>query len=310
MHRLLQNALERRRTGVSWLIQADSDARIANEADTYLQSMFCENGNACGTCPGCLKYRNRSHVDFMQVDGTKVDDVRELIPFAAKHAFEGTLKAAYIPHADKLTEPAQNALLKLLEEPPPSMIIVLGAANLEAVLPTILSRCTLIEAPPDSEGALQRVTSSAGVSEAEAGVLLAAAGGDYGGAMSLHGQGFLDIRKNAAEGMHRLLTAGNRATSKIEKLLGAGSDSMALALQAAVLYLADVLQMKYSSNGTRFVNEDLADQLRADARVPARRTTTALIHLHGLTERMHACRGLSERLALQGTLLNILEETV
>lgn len=310
LHRLLQNALDRHRIGVSFLICAESDARIAGEADAYLQSLFCDSGTGCGICAGCQRYTARTHADLLEIKGNKIENIRELAPFAAKHAFEGSIKAVYIPRADDLTEQAQNALLKILEEPPRDTVIVLGAKNTESVLPTILSRCTLVEAPPDSSNAQRRVADAAGVKDAEAMVLVRAAGGDFGGAMSLFERGFLEARQGAAEAMHRLLHARNRATSKIEKLLWGDREDLTVGLTAALIYLEDVLCVKYTQKRADPVNADLMPQLETDASVPARKITAAFTQIHKLTERMRACAALTLRLALQSTLLGILEDTL
>ena len=310
LHRLLENALRRRRTGVAWLVRGDNDAGIRRETDTYLRSLFCDHGTGCGTCPGCQKYDSGSHVDLLRVEGTKVDDVRELAPFAARHAFEGEIKAISILHADELTEQAQNALLKLLEEPPEDTVIVLGAQNRDAVLPTILSRCTVLEAPPDSDHAPERIAAEAQVSIEQARALAAAASGDYAGAMQLHEDGYLAARTDAVQAVHRILTAKSMATSKIEKLLKGDGDRLELSLQAALLYLEDVLAAHFGAGPDTRLNPDLEQQIVADSAAPARRITAATTRLHELIERLHACRGLNRQIGLQGMLLTLLEETV
>lgn len=310
MHKLLQNAIETGRTGVSWLIYADNEARVAREADAYLLALFCDNGTGCGTCPGCRKAATRQHADLMHVEGAKVDDVRGLAAFVARHSFEGGVKVIYIPRVDALNEQAQNALLKTLEEPQQDTVLVLGAVNTDAVLPTILSRCTMLEASPDSERAAERVAEDADVPLPQADVLVRAAHGDYDGAMRLHEQGFLKVREGAVEGARRILHAKNRATSRIERMLLPGDGNLELSLQIAILYLEDVLREKYRADPEHLVNMDLRLQAAEDARVPVRVITAALTGMHALLERMHACKGIAQRLALQGSLLGILEDVL
>lgn len=67
--------------------------------------------------------------------------IRSLRKFLAQKAYQKSQKIALIPQADKLTLPAQNALLKTLEEPPPHSLIILLAPHDHFLLPTIVSRC-------------------------------------------------------------------------------------------------------------------------------------------------------------------------
>lgn len=310
MHRLLENALDRNRTGVSWLIEGGSETRIRREANAYLQKLFCESGTGCGVCDGCRKYTSGVHADLRVISGTKIDEVRGLSEFAAKHAREGSVKAILIPRVDLLTEQAQNAILKTVEEPPEDTVVVLGALSVDAVLPTILSRCTVIEAAPDGKDAEARIAKDAGVNPGQAKTLAAAAGGDYEAAIKLNENGFLKVRDNAAQAMHRLIHAKNRATSRIEKLLNSEDGKLDLALEAAILYLQDVALVHFGLGHDRCVNTDIQSQIEVDSRASARAVVVSIERLHELIEKMRVCKGLNKKLALQGTLLGILEDIV
>ena len=73
--------------------------------------------------------------------------IRQIIQSISLKSIRGKGKAVIILHAEMLSLPAQNALLKTLEEPPPETIIVLTAENEHLLLPTILSRCLIINTP-------------------------------------------------------------------------------------------------------------------------------------------------------------------
>ncbi len=79
--------------------------------------------------------------DIMVVDSPLIDAIREVKQFLSLTPFAGTAKIAIIDHAEKLTEEAQNALLKMLEEPNRSSICMLITSSPDSLLPTILSRC-------------------------------------------------------------------------------------------------------------------------------------------------------------------------
>ncbi|MEK7583264.1 MAG: AAA family ATPase [Patescibacteria group bacterium] len=79
--------------------------------------------------------------DIVLVDSPLIDAIRDVKQFLSLTPFAGTAKIAIIDHAEKLTEDAQNALLKMLEEPNRSSICILVTSSPDSLLPTILSRC-------------------------------------------------------------------------------------------------------------------------------------------------------------------------
>ncbi|MDO8461056.1 MAG: hypothetical protein Q7S38_01295 [bacterium] len=78
-------------------------------------------------------------------DKIGIEDVRILQKKMFLKPFRSPIKAALIKNAESLTPEAQNSLLKLIEEPPPNTIIILTASSKDSLLPTILSRCKIIE---------------------------------------------------------------------------------------------------------------------------------------------------------------------
>lgn len=96
------------------------------------------------------KIKGLKHTDFFEIKNEDktigIDKVREIKVFAAKKPFSAKRKLIVIWDAHKLTIEAQNALLKILEEPNASSQIILVAENEQKILPTVLSRCQKIKA--------------------------------------------------------------------------------------------------------------------------------------------------------------------
>ncbi|MCB9973600.1 MAG: AAA family ATPase [Rhodospirillales bacterium] len=97
-----------------------------------------------------------AHADFLSLEllegkkGLEVDQIRRVQPFLQKTASEpGAWRVVLIDEADSMNRNAQNALLKILEEPPKNTVLILIAHNLAAFVPTIRSRCRIVafEAP-------------------------------------------------------------------------------------------------------------------------------------------------------------------
>lgn len=108
----------------------------------------------CGMCAGCKKNLADSHPDLFVIKAEKeggiipVGMIREIKNTVFLVPNESEKKVYIIEDAQKMNIPAQNALLKLLEEPPPSAIFFLTADMKESLLPTVISRCRVITLRP------------------------------------------------------------------------------------------------------------------------------------------------------------------
>ncbi|MDP4125401.1 MAG: DNA polymerase III subunit delta' [Bacillota bacterium] len=111
----------------------------------------------CQACPSCHKILSGNHPDILWLKSPKKSlGIEQVLNWQEKvylKHFEGKYKVSVIEHADSLTLPAANALLKVIEEPPERTIIILSAENAEGILPTILSRAQLVYFPDYSEDA-------------------------------------------------------------------------------------------------------------------------------------------------------------
>ena len=102
--------------------------------------------DACGVCASCLRIQRGVHPDVVIVEpgdtgAIKIDQIREVVERAAYRPFEGRRRAVIIDEADALMAPAQNALLKTLEEPPSLSVFILVTTRPDMMLPTVSSRC-------------------------------------------------------------------------------------------------------------------------------------------------------------------------
>ena len=102
--------------------------------------------DACGVCPSCTRIHRGVHPDVVLVEpgdtgAIKIDQVRDIVERSAYRPFEGRRRVVVFDDADTLMAPAQNALLKTLEEPPSSSVFILLTARPDVLLPTVLSRC-------------------------------------------------------------------------------------------------------------------------------------------------------------------------
>lgn len=133
---------------------------VSNEplAEVVASALLCRGAHApCGSCPACLKMRADAHPDLILIDEgegeIKVDAARAIRDEAYIRPNEGGRKVFLIRHADHMNPAAQNALLKVLEEPPRDVFFILTAVQPGVILQTIRSRCTIYHLEPPAEGA-------------------------------------------------------------------------------------------------------------------------------------------------------------
>jgi len=118
-------------------------------AKTLAQALNCQQkqDDACGRCKSCLEIEQEKHPDVHWVRPEsksrqiQIDQIREFTNAIALKAVVGKNKVGIVVDADCMREPAQNAFLKTLEEPPDHTVLILLTAEPQRLLPTILSRC-------------------------------------------------------------------------------------------------------------------------------------------------------------------------
>jgi DNA polymerase III subunit delta' len=134
-------------------------------ARALVARLLCESpvdGGACGGCPSCRWLAGGNHPDFRHVipaadaevandaeDGDKkkssrqilIDQIRDLESFVFVGGHRNGARAVLIEPAEAMNTAAENALLKILEEPPASVYFILVSSRFRQLLPTIRSRC-------------------------------------------------------------------------------------------------------------------------------------------------------------------------
>ena len=165
----------------------------------------------CGVCPDCVRVQKGLHPDCITVTPDKehatigVEAIRELVGRISVRPFEGGNRSIVIDSAEKLTEPAQNALLKTLEEAAPTDHFVLLAEHRSSLLPTIVSRSRFVRFSPMPVRELAEDLTRGGTDERDALLASALAQGSPGRARAYIESGFSDWKR--AEELFRALAS-------------------------------------------------------------------------------------------------------
>lgn len=123
-------------------------------ARNFAMAVFCQDemSKPCFKCGSCSKFLNHNYIDYYEIAGDEgfkmnnieVSQIRQLVFDAYVKPVEGQFKVFLINRVDKFLPAAANAILKLLEEPPKNVILMLTAVNRLNVLKTIASRCVWV----------------------------------------------------------------------------------------------------------------------------------------------------------------------
>ncbi|MGA2027426.1 MAG: DNA polymerase III subunit delta' [Syntrophobacteraceae bacterium] len=124
----------------------------ARELAKALNCLSPQDYDSCGACGSCRKLDEGLHPDLVHITNEgvfiKLEQIRDLMKRFRFRPFEGKYRVVIIQDAQKLMEPAANAMLKVLEEPPKANIFILLATESQMLLPTIVSRCCQVRFQP------------------------------------------------------------------------------------------------------------------------------------------------------------------
>jgi DNA polymerase-3 subunit delta' len=198
---VLSTAVSSDRLHHAYLLAGPEEAGAPAFASALASSLVCndrQEADGCGECAACRKHAGGNHPDVIQVAPDEkgkisIDTVRALSNRLSLRAAESETKVAIIEQADAMKPPAQNALLKTLEEPPGATCFILTTARVRMMLPTVRSRCqTLRLVPRRREGAWQALV-EAGIDNDVARPLAALVGPDPARAQVLLDKGADEI---------------------------------------------------------------------------------------------------------------------
>ena len=190
----LQNAVGAGKGSHAYIINGEKSSGKEFIARIFAMTLQCEKKGTepCQECHSCKQALSDNHPDIIHVTHEKpntisVDDIRAQINNdVGIKPYSGPYKIYIVNEAEKMTPQAQNAILKTLEEPPAYAVILLLTTNVNSLLPTILSRCVILNMKPVADELVKKyLMEQLHVPDYKAEVCVAFARGNIGKAKAL-----------------------------------------------------------------------------------------------------------------------------
>ena len=241
-------------------------------ANTFAQALLCSqpvDGEPCGVCNNCKKMENENHSDYHYItsDGKSVKDqqIEEMQRLARKKPFDGERSIFVIDQAATITERAQNRLLKTLEEPDGKSVVILLVENMDAIVPTIVSRCAVFRFKPiPKEVIYHYLISDLGASEDQAALASTFAYGSMGkGKQLLFDEAFQERRKRSIRCAEYFIEKDPLAyfSGEIKDEINTKEEAIEF-LDLMEFWFRDVLLLLQGAPKTLFVNQDYIEKLK------------------------------------------------
>ena len=284
--KFLQNYLQAQERPHALLFSGAAGLGKRTLALEFAKALLCFKHSGTDGCEACrlmnLQDGNLSHPDFVLVqhewddkkdrlrDTIIIDQIRELTAKMALAPVMSPTRVCLVEDADTMVPAAANAFLKLLEEPPAGWVIILMAANVNKLLPTIMSRVVQLRFQPIEPQLVERELQARKIEPAKAAVLARISEGSIGLALNLAAaKGQLDVfecRKQAAAFLEALplampmnyLAGRSWLDKKVQR------EQALLLVQLWQLLLRDLMMCKLQLYD-RIYNIDLLDELKSQS---------------------------------------------
>jgi DNA polymerase-3 subunit delta' len=275
---LLMRAVDEGRIGQGLIFAGERGIGKYQFALALAQAVNCEQpvrGDACGVCLNCRKFAARDFTDVKTIvpDGQfiKIEQTRAMASEAQFRPYEGRRRVFILDEAERLKEQAANSILKTLEEPPETSLIILITAKPYALLETIRSRCQMLNfAPLTDEGLEAYLQAHYQRPLAETQLLAKLARGSIGRALEIDLGEYREKRNLVMEVIEaylvtrdsiRLLGAAEYMARKLEK------EEFANQLDLMLILLEDIFHLKAGKPVESITNIDIGDRLQRASEV-------------------------------------------
>ena len=271
----MQAAIRDKKPFHAYLFQGEEGVGKEALARTFAAGLQCQSESAdkpCKECVSCRQMESGNQPDVIWVTREKAslggDEIREqLCNTMDIKPFSSPYKIYLVPEAEKMTEAAQNALLKTIEEPPEYGIVILMTSNISALLPTIQSRCLTMEFRPLSTAVVESyVKEHCQVPDYQARASAAFAQGNLGKAMRYaKSEDFIERKDHIISLLRHVEQMDLSEMLAVIKDLGTRKDEVRDYIDLMVLWYRDVLLFKATKDINQLLFQDEASYISREA---------------------------------------------
>jgi len=261
---MLQNAIRRERVPHAYLFHGMEGTGKRFTAKTFAKALNCkvEKDDACGRCGSCVKIERGNHPDItiIEPDGLfiKIKNIRDLQDRMKYRPFEGKTRVSIIVAAEAMNAPAANALLKTLEEPSKSNVLILITAHRHRIPQTILSRCQKIRFNPlHRDVIVSYLVKHHSLDREEALMLAASSGGSIGRALALHESSQGEFTKELIEGVASFDKKNLRDALVMAGRLADGKSAVTERLDILKRWYRDIMVYRETGDESRVMFRDV-----------------------------------------------------
>lgn len=321
----LDGALSTGRLAHAYLFVGPRGAGKTRTALAFAQQLLCgEPEPPCGSCASCRKVSRLIHPDLLLSFPARkeeaadpaalgeiasryaagpyaslvepstatigIDQVRGLRQEVAKARVEGPRRVVLWSGADRMTLPAAQSSLKLVEEPPAETVLILTAEDLARLLPTLVSRCRRVRIRPLPPATIAEILErELGVEAAEARMVAALSGGSLGQAASAAEGSILELRDRAL----RLFGDPGKDPAAVARRVGSVGRRWDAAtarrmVEIVLMWYHDLLMIRHGQEETRLVHADrVAELVEEAARIDPAEIRRRSRILEGMLQSIH-----------------------
>lgn len=285
----LKRLLGKGRVSSSLLFVGDDGVGKRQFALELAKAFVCKepvDSEACGVCAACMRAdvfmlpTSDKNDDYKRLHFSKHPDIGTVIPFkrnilvdairdlereANFRPYEANARFFIIDEAEKMNDAAANALLKTLEEPPPTTYLFLITSRPDSMLPTIRSRCQTMRFAPVSSGEIEKfLIDEKAFSHDEARLAARLSRGSIGRAVSINVSQFREQRDRMLAVVRNAIKTGDRAAllrASEEMNDAKNKERFEENIDILESLIHDVWVLSVSGDAARLANADLADEL-------------------------------------------------
>ncbi len=231
----------------------------------FAKAVNCDGkkGDACDLCSSCNKIDSMNHPDVFIIssegssNSIKIKQIRRIIYQASLKPYEGRKIVFIISNGEEMTIEAQNALLKLLEEPPENHILIVTASNIEGLLSTVISRCKVVRFSCLGQDQIQAFLQRRGIDEKKAILFSHMAMGSPGRALGYERMDIITTRDRIVNDFFFRKTALLREGTLNEEI----KRDLKTSLYMLLCWYRDLMVFKFTQDKTVLLNVDRSEEI-------------------------------------------------